>query len=70
MTPATGVTEFIAAYGEKCSVIMEQAEDEIAALIWLLGNTLEYGYDCHFWWFALMTEALVMQVQQEFQCSD
>jgi len=61
MTPATGVTEFIAAYGEKCSVIMEQAEDEIAAINMAIGAayagvramTATSGGG-----FALMTEAL------------
>lgn len=61
MTPATGVTEFIAGHGEQCSVIMEQVEDEIAAINMAIGAsytgvramTATSGGG-----FALMTEAL------------
>lgn len=37
MTPATGVTEFIAGHAEECSVVMEQAEDEISAINMAIG---------------------------------
>ena len=61
MTPATGVTEFIAAHGREMAVIMEQAEDEISAINMALGAsyagvramTATSGGG-----FALMTEAL------------
>jgi len=61
MTPATGVTEFIAAHSERLSVVMEQAEDEIAAINMAIGAayagvramTATSGGG-----FALMTEAL------------
>ncbi|NLJ74316.1 MAG: 2-oxoacid:acceptor oxidoreductase subunit alpha [Firmicutes bacterium] len=61
MTPATGVTEFVAHYGRQCSVVMEQAEDEISAINMAIGAgftgvramTATSGGG-----FALMTEAL------------
>lgn len=61
MTPATGVTEFIAANSESCSVVMEQVEDEISAINMAIGAahtgvramTATSGGG-----FALMTEAL------------
>jgi len=61
MTPSTGVTEFIASYGREAKVIMEQAEDEIAAINMAIGAsftgvramTATSGGG-----FALMTEAL------------
>ncbi|HOB08602.1 MAG TPA: 2-oxoacid:acceptor oxidoreductase subunit alpha [Limnochordia bacterium] len=61
MTPSTGVTEFIAAYAKQCSVVMEQAEDEIAGVNMAIGAayagvramTATSGGG-----FALMTEAL------------
>ncbi len=61
MTPSTGVTEFVATHGEKCSVIMEQTEDEISAVNMAVGAafagvramTATSGGG-----FALMTEAL------------
>ena len=61
MTPATGVTEFIAEHGRDLSVLMEQAEDEISAINMAIGAsfagvramTATSGGG-----FALMTEAL------------
>ena len=61
MTPATGVTESVAHYGRQCSVVMEQAEDEISAINMAIGAsfagvramTATSGGG-----FALMTEAL------------
>lgn len=61
MTPSTGVTEFIALHSEQCGVVMEQAEDEIAAVNMVIGAafcgvramTATSGGG-----FALMTEAL------------
>lgn len=61
MTPATGVTEFIAEYGREVSAVMEQAEDEISAINMAIGAsytgvramTATSGGG-----FALMTEAL------------
>src|SRR5690554_1862626 len=61
MTPSTGVTEFIANYGRQCTVLMEQAEDEISAINMCIGAaftgaramTATSGGG-----FALMTEAL------------
>ncbi|MDI9484911.1 MAG: 2-oxoacid:acceptor oxidoreductase subunit alpha [Bacillota bacterium] len=61
MTPATGVTEFIAQHGREASVVMEQAEDEISAINMAIGAsfagvramTATSGGG-----FALMTEAL------------
>lgn len=61
MTPSTGITEFIAAHAELCSVVMEQAEDEISAINMAIGAayagvrsmTATSGGG-----FALMTEAL------------
>lgn len=61
MTPATGVTEFIAHYGQDAKVVMEQAEDEISAINMAIGAsytgvramTATSGGG-----FALMTEAL------------
>lgn len=61
MTPSTGVTEFIAKYGSECSVLMEQAEDEISAINMTIGAaytgvramTATSGGG-----FALMTEAI------------
>lgn len=61
MTPATGVTELIARYGQEAAVVMEQAEDEISAINMALGAsfagvramTATSGGG-----FALMTEAL------------
>lgn len=61
MTPSTGVTEFIAEHGRKAKVVMEQAEDEIAAINMAIGAsytgvramTATSGGG-----FALMTEAL------------
>lgn len=61
MTPSTGVTEFIAANQAACGVVMEQAEDEIAAINMAIGAaytgvramTATSGGG-----FALMTEAL------------
>lgn len=61
MTPATGVTEFISHYGPEGRVIMEQVEDEIAAINMAIGAsftgvramTATSGGG-----FALMTEAL------------
>ncbi len=61
MTPATGVTEFIAEYEQDTSVVMEQTEDEISAINMAIGAsytgvramTATSGGG-----FALMTEAL------------
>ncbi|NMB01153.1 MAG: 2-oxoacid:acceptor oxidoreductase subunit alpha [Firmicutes bacterium] len=61
MTPATGVTEFISQHGQEVSVVMEQVEDEIAAINMAIGAsytgvramTATSGGG-----FALMTEAL------------
>lgn len=61
MTPATGVTEFIAHHGKEASVVMEQTEDEISAINMAIGAsftgvrsmTATSGGG-----FALMTEAL------------
>lgn len=61
MTPSTGVTEFISEHGRIARVIMEQAEDEIAAINMAIGAsfagvramTATSGGG-----FALMTEAL------------
>lgn len=61
MTPATGVTEFISHYGPEGQVVMEQVEDEIAAINMAIGAsytgvramTATSGGG-----FALMTEAL------------
>ncbi|NLM42387.1 MAG: 2-oxoacid:acceptor oxidoreductase subunit alpha [Firmicutes bacterium] len=61
MTPSTGVTEFISEHGRRAKVIMEQAEDEIAAINMAIGAsytgvramTATSGGG-----FALMTEAL------------
>ena len=61
MTPATGVTEFVAEHGKDLSVVMEQAEDEISAINMAIGAsyagvramTATSGGG-----FALMTEAL------------
>lgn len=61
MTPATGVTEFISQHGKEASVVMEQVEDEIAAINMAIGAsytgvramTATSGGG-----FALMTEAL------------
>jgi len=68
MTPSTGVTEFIAANGRRCSVIMEQAEDEIAAMNMVVGAsyagaramTATSGGG-----FSLMTEAIGMAASAE-----
>lgn len=61
MTPATGVTEFIAHHGREAGVLMEQVEDEISAINMAIGAsytgvramTATSGGG-----FALMTEAL------------
>ncbi len=61
MTPATGVTEFIAKHAQDLGIVMEQAEDEIAAVNMCIGAsyagartlTATSGGG-----FALMTEAL------------
>lgn len=37
MTPSTGITEYIASHQNSCNIIVEQAEDEIAALIMGIG---------------------------------
>lgn len=61
MTPSTGVTEFISGHAKECSVVMEQAEDEISAMNMVVGAayagvramTATSGGG-----FALMTEAM------------
>ncbi len=68
MTPSTGVTEFIAGHAKECSVVMEQAEDEIAAMNMVVGAaytgvramTATSGGG-----FALMTEAMGLAAAAE-----
>lgn len=61
MTPATGVTEFIAHHGQEAGVVMEQAEDEISAINMSIGASytgVRSMTSTSGGGFALMTEAL------------
>ncbi len=61
MTPATGVTEYIAHHGKAAGVVMEQAEDEISAINMSIGASyagVRSMTSTSGGGFALMTEAL------------